>query len=122
MTAREALRAYELGLNTHRFDAVADLIAPDAVFWFSDGNHHGTDAVQAAFEQTWQVLNNDTYWLDEVEWIAEGETAAVCIYRFNWKTQIDGRSASGSGRGTTVLHRIADQWKIIHEHLSANPG
>lgn len=122
MTARDALKAYELALNVHRFDAVADLIAPDAVFWFSDGNHRGIDAIRIAFEETWRVLNNDTYWLDEVQWIAEAEAVAVSIYRFNWKSEIDGRAISASGRGTTVLRRIAGQWQIVHEHLSANPG
>ncbi len=122
MTAREALKAYELGLNTHRLDAVADLIAPDAAFWFLDGNQRGVDAIKAAFEKTWQVLNNDAYWLDEVEWIAEGKTAAVSIYRSNWKSEVDGRALSGSGRGTTVLRRVAGRWQIVHEHLSRNPG
>ena len=122
MTAREALKAYELGLNAHRLDAVADLIAPDAAFWFSDGNQRGVDAIKAAFEKTWQVLNNDAYWLDEVEWIAEGKTAAVSIYQFNWKSEGDGRALSGSGRGTTVLRRVAGRWQIVHEHLSRTPG
>ena len=105
-TARDVLKAYELGLNTHRFDAVADLIASDAAVWFSDGNHRGIGAIEAAFEKTWQILNNDTYWLDEVEWRGESETVAACIYRFNWKSEVDGRVVGGFGRGTTVLRCI----------------
>ena len=55
-------------------------------------------------------------------WIADGDTAAACIYRFNWKATVDGKPRSGSGRGTTVLDHAAGRWQIVHEHLSAYPG
>jgi uncharacterized protein (TIGR02246 family) len=120
-TARDLLRAYEQRINTHNFDRLVDLIAPDAVFWFSDGSHQGIDAIRAAFERTWLSLSNDTYWLDDVEWIAESDAAAVCLYRFNWQAGANVR-ASGHGRGTTVLSRPDGGWRIVHEHLSHWPG
>lgn len=123
MSARDALKAYEDRINRHDFDLLADLIAPDATFWFSDGTHHGIDAIRAAFEATWQVMgDSERYWLDQLDWIAEGDSAASCTYRFNWQTTMDGQPASGSGRGTTVLKRVGDRWWIVHEHLSRNPG
>ncbi len=121
-SAETVLRAYEERINRHDFDLLVDLIAPDAVFWFSDGSHKGHAAIRAAFEKTWAVLANDTYWLTELNWIATGGDAAACIYRFNWKTIIDGEPRSGSGRGTTVLVRRAAGWQIVHEHLSRNPA
>jgi ketosteroid isomerase-like protein len=122
MTARDALKSYELVINRHDFDALLDLIAPNAVFWFSEGSHRGIADIRAAFERTWRTLSDETYWLDQVEWIAEGDVAAACVYRFNWRATIDGKEASGSGRGTTVLSRASGRWQIVHEHLSAHPG
>lgn len=123
MSARNVLSAYADRINEQDFDRLVELIAPDAVFWFSDGSHHGIAAIRAAFEATWKVMGPDErYWLDQDEWIAEGGNAATCIYRYNWSTTFDGKPASGSGRGTTVLKRVDDRWWIVHEHLSRYPG
>ena len=121
MTSREVLKSYELYLNRRDFDTLADLIAPDAVFWFSDGSHRGIAAIRAAFEATWRALPEETYWLDELEWLAEAGRAAACTYRFNWRATRNGQPISGAGRGTTVLHHNGDRWQIVHEHLSLNP-
>lgn len=119
MTARETLAAYADRINRQDFDLLVDLIAPDAVFWFSDGTHRGIAAIRAAFEATWRLMGDDEhYWLNQLEWIAEGDNTAACTYRFNWTAG----GASGSGRGTTVLRRVDDRWRIAHEHLSRNPG
>jgi ketosteroid isomerase-like protein len=117
MSAREVLEAYEDRINRHDFDLLIEFIAPDASFWFSDGTHVGIAAIREAFERTWLTLADETYWLDQREWI-EGDTAAACTYRFNWTATLDGKPASGSGRGTTVLKREGDRWWIVHEHLS----
>ena len=119
MTAREVLAAYADRINQQDFDLLVDLIAPDAVFWFSDGTYVGIAAIRAAFETTWQLMgSSEVYWLDALDWIAEGGDAAACTYRFNWETA----DAAGSGRGTTVLKRVDDRWWIVHEHLSRWPG
>lgn len=39
-------------------------------------------------------------------------------YDCSWSGVINGEPASGSGRGTTVLQRSQDGWKVVHEHLS----
>jgi ketosteroid isomerase-like protein len=123
MSARDVLRAYEDRINRQDFALLTDLIAPDATFWFSDGTHSGIAAIRAAFEATWQVMGpSERYWLDQPEWIAEGDSAAACIYRFNWEITVEGKRDSGSGRGTTVLQRADDRWWIVHEHLSRFPG
>jgi len=122
MSARDVLQAYEDRINRHDFDLLIDLIAPDATFWFSDGSHRGIAEIRAAFEATWRVIGDtEHYWLDQREWIAEGDDAAACTYRFNWKTTVNGIEASGTGRGTTVLKRVDDRWWIVHEHLSGMP-
>ena len=123
MTAQDVLDAYADRINRQDFSLLTELIAPDATFWFSDGTHSGIAAIRAAFEATWQVMGpSEHYWLDQLEWIADGEGAAACIYRFNWEITVEGRREAGSGRGTTVLRRVDDRWWIVHEHLSRHPG
>ena len=121
MTARDVLKAYESLINRHDFSVLAGLIADDASFWFSDGPHHGLVEIRSAFEHTWQRLGDETYWLDDLVWIAEGETAAACTYRFNWESTLAGQKHTGSGRGTTVFRKTKKGWQIVHEHLSRFP-
>jgi ketosteroid isomerase-like protein len=123
MTARDVLAAYTDRINRQDFDLLIELIAPDATFWFTNGTYSGIAAIRAAFEATWQAMGpSENYWLDELEWIAEADSAAACIYRYNWEISVDGKRQSGSGRGTTVLKRLGDRWWIAHEHLSGWPG
>jgi ketosteroid isomerase-like protein len=118
MTARDVLAAYAERINAQDFDLLLDLIASDATFWFTSGTHRGIEAIRAAFEATWQVMGPDErYWLTDIEWVADGDAAASCIYQFNWSA----KGESGSGRGTTVLARTSAGWRIVHEHLSGMP-
>jgi len=122
MSAMEHMKLYEAKINLHRFDEVEQLISPDAIFWFTDGTYRGIDEIRAAFERTWQKLQNETYWLENIEWIGFGQTLASCTYHYNWKTEIGGKIFEGKGRGTTVLKSENGQWKIVHEHLSRFPS
>lgn len=116
------MRAYEARINRNDFDLMVDLIARDAIFVFSDGTHHGIAEIRTAFEATWRALNNDTYALSEIVWLARSATLAACTYRFDWSTIRDGRPESGAGRGTTVMRMAPGGiWQVIHEHLSAMP-
>ncbi len=108
-------------INRRRFAEVAPLIDENAVFWFTDGSHVGHKAIRSAFERTWASLVNETYWLEDLQWLAMDEAAAGCTYRFHWTAEIDGQPRAGAGRGTTVLRRSDSGWKIVHEHLSAMP-
>tara|TARA_R110002124_G_scaffold63350_19_gene173171 strand:- start:11047 stop:11403 length:357 start_codon:yes stop_codon:yes gene_type:complete len=108
-------------INAHRFEAVAPLIAPDAVFWFGDGSHSGIGAIEQAFARTWSRLREETYWLEDLRWLVRDEAVAVCLYRFCWRATIDGVDQAGDGRGTSVLERRAAAWLIVHEHLSPAP-
>ncbi|GGA35003.1 YybH family protein [Pelagibacterium lentulum] len=120
-TPEEAMASYEKEIAVQSFDAVAKVIAPDAVFWFTNGSHIGLAAIRQAFEETWLTLVDETYWLTNLHWQAKGDRAAACTYQFNWKATVDGKPASGSGRGTTVLENRDGSWLIVHEHLSPDP-
>ncbi len=87
MDSPEALLAhYEDVINLHDFDLILPLLSADAVFWFNDGSHVGLSAVRAAFESTWAGFPLERYWLEDIVWIARGNVAAACVYRFCWTT------------------------------------
>jgi ketosteroid isomerase-like protein len=117
----EFLRDYIRATNTHRFDAVAPLIAEDAIFWFTSGSFRGPEAIRAAFEKTWRMIQDEEYTVEDVHWLAIDESSAACLYTFHWRGLIDGIAREGSGRGTTVLKKTNGNWSIVHEHLSAWP-
>lgn len=120
-TPETVMAAYAELINQHDFSLLILLIAPDASFWFSSGTYLGHQEVREAFERTWRRLTNETYWLENLVWIAKGDDAASCTYRFHWRAIVDGLPAEGMGRGTSVLARLGDSWFIVHEHLSAYP-
>jgi ketosteroid isomerase-like protein len=121
MRPQDTLKQYEAKINLHDFDQLAPLISADAIFWFNDGSHSGLDEIRSAFEATWSKFPLEHYWLEDMTWIAPGETAAGCTYHFRWKAMVGGRALSGGGRGTTILRNEHGVWKIVHEHLSQIP-
>ncbi len=122
MTPDEFMRAYEQRTNTHRFAEISPLIADNAVYWFNDGSFQGKEAIQQACEQTWRFIQDERYTIDHVQWLISSEQNAVCIYFFHWQGLVNGHSAQGNGRGTSVLTRSAGRWQVIHEHLSNLPA
>ena len=121
MSAREILKKYETEINKNNFDLLLPMISKDSKFWFSSGTYTGLDQIRKAFEKTWAMIKEEVYWLEDVEWIAESETAAVCTYTFNWKGKIEEKPCEGKGRGTSCFKKESEGWKIIHEHLSHFP-
>lgn len=113
------VRAYEEAANSRDLVRLASMIAPDAVYWFSDGSHRGRNAVLGAIEGTFATIRDEVYRIEELEWVVHGEGQAVCRYRFAWTGTVDGRPRSGSGRGTNVLVHTDGGWQMLHEHLSA---
>lgn len=113
------VRAYEQATNSHDIARLAPLIAPEAVYWFSDGSHRGRRAVLAAIAETFATIRDEVYRIHDLEWIAQSSNHAVCRYRFTWNGTIDGQPKSGSGRGTNVLVNTDGTWQMLHEHLSA---
>lgn len=112
------LKAYEKQTNTHNFDNVAPLIEDSATYFFSDGTFVGIEEIRKAFNETWQHIQNEEYSIKNLKWIVVSEIVAVCSYEFFWRGIVDGKTRNGRGRGTNVLVRIGDTWKMKHEHLS----
>lgn len=82
------------------------------------GAYHGIHAIRTAIERTFATILDEVYRIEELEWVAVSEALAVCRYRFSWSGAIDGKPASGQGRGTNVVTKRDGDWKMLHEHLS----
>ena len=111
--------AYERATTSHQIEQLAPLIAVEAVYWFSDGSHHGREAVLTAISATFDTIRDEVYRISELEWIARGPEYAVCRYRFSWAGVVEGQPRSGKGRGTNVVINRGGVWQILHEHLSS---
>lgn len=113
------MRAYEAATNAHDLDATLELIAGDAVYLFSDQSSHiGKEAIAKALQANFDAIKNETYRIGEPRWLAASEEVAACVYEFSWSGEIEGKPASGSGRGTSVLRCVDGKWRVSHEHLS----
>lgn len=119
-TPEAAFRRYQAEINGHDFDRLArDVIAPDALFVFTNEMHRGTAAVRSAFNATWSVLPDEIYTMSEPEWLARDRDTALVAFRYSYKgTMTNGRSLSGGGRGTNLYKRTPAGWRLAYEHLS----
>ena len=116
-SAREFVGAYEAALGTQQWDVIRPLVHPDCTVTFSDGTYRGIAQVGAAFRKTFALIQDEVYEMREVNWVLETETTAVMTFRFYWSGVINGKKASGSGRGTSVLVNGPGGWQLICEHL-----
>jgi len=123
MTPEEFMQLYERKMVRRHFEDVDPLIADNAVFWFNDGSFSGKHVIRKAFDQTWALeIQDEKYWLDNINWLAKGEGFAVCTFSYHWTGVVRGKLKNlGDGRGTCVLKRFESGWKIAHEHLSREP-
>jgi len=119
MTPQEMISAYERANNSHVWGNVEPFIHNDATYWFTDGSYRGIDEIEKAITATFEKIQNETYSIRNVRWIATEPTVAVCTYLFRWEGVVDGKPKQGEGRGTNVFVKTEDKWKIMHEHLSA---
>lgn len=120
-THEGALQALLRATNTHDFSNVGPLIAKDAVYFFSDATVSGRSAVGSYFRKTWETIEEEEYWAEDIRWPVVSDTTAVAIYRFRWRGYIDGESEQGSGRGTNVFVKSSEgRWLLAHEHLSVD--
>jgi ketosteroid isomerase-like protein len=112
------MHRYEQATNRHDFDQLVPLIADDATCWFTEGSYHGIDEIRAAVERTFATILDEVYTIENLDWVAVSDDLAVCRYRFRWTGVVDGKQASGQGRGTNVVTKRGGAWKMLHEHLS----
>jgi len=117
----EVLRNYIKATNTHKFDEVRKMLHPNATYFFTDQNCTTHEEIQAYFENAWTVVKNENYEAHDVKWLYTESHSATCIYTYFYEGYINGKYTSGRGRATNVFIKEADEWLLIHEHLSPLP-
>ncbi len=118
-TPDDFMREYERATRRHGLEATLSMIDDEAVYLFSDGSAHvGKQAIEIAIGRNFEIIRDEVYSIDNLRWLVNSEETAVCVYDFSWTGLVNGKPASGSGRGTTVLIRSGESWKVAHEHLS----
>lgn len=118
MKPEEFIHAYERVLGTQSWDNVEPLVHEDACVTFSDGTvHKGKSQVRAAFERNFSLIQNEKYSISNVHWVMKDSNTAVYLFEFQWSGIINEKPASGMGRGTCVLIKENEQWKLLVEHL-----
>lgn len=118
-TPDDLMEAYQSATNSHDLQATLALIAEEAVYLFSNESVHvGQEQIARALQRNFDLIQDETYTTTGRTWLVETAEVAVCVYDYAWTGTINGKPASGSGRGTTVLRRFGDEWKVVHEHLS----
>ena len=118
MTPDAFITAYESALATQDWRAVAPLVHSDVFVTFSNGTvHEGIAAVEAAFTPNFSLIQGETYAIANVRWVLKTSETAVYLFDFSWSGVINGEHMSGGGRGTSVLVRVGEQWKLLVEHL-----
>lgn len=118
MNPEDFVQAYERALATQELIQVDPLIHSDACVTFSNGTvHKGRQEVRAAFERNFSSIRDEIYTISNVHWVMKSDRAAVYLFDFNWSGTINGKPASGAGRGTSVLIMDDGKWKLLVEHL-----
>ena len=119
MNPEEFIQAYERALATQDWSHAERLIHDDVCVTFSNGSvHKGKLEVKRAFETNFSLIKDEDYSITNVHWVKKGSEAAVYLFEFHWTGFINGKKASGSGRGTSVLIKEGKEWKLLVEHLS----
>jgi ketosteroid isomerase-like protein len=118
-TADQFMLAYERATNSHDADLVLSLVDEEAVYLFSDESVHvGKTAIEKVLRRNFELIEAEDYSISNLTWLVNSGDVAACVYDYAWSGLIEGECASGFGRGTTILKRSKDGWKVIHEHLS----
>ena len=118
------LNRFEQIAEKENFDLIQDMVHPNAVFRFNDGDFVGRQAVRGAFEKTWKGSANvkkERFYLTDIQVLTVDQSSATATYTYNWEGSMDGQSFRIQGRGTRVLIVENGRIQIIHEHLSRYP-
>lgn len=123
MNPEDFIRAYEQALGTQDWIEVEPLVHRDACVTFSSGVvHKGVTQVKAAFEKNFSSIKDEKYSISNVHWVMKNDATAVYLFDFHWSGMINGKPASGAGRGTSVIVRDGSKWKLLVEHLGPKPA
>jgi len=121
MTPTLFVAAYEDALASQNWEIVAPLIHDDCVATFTSGTYRGKKEVELIFRRNFASIKGEHYSISNVHWVKQGEGFAVFTFDYQWSGVIGGKSASGGGRGTSVIVTSGSGWQLISEHLGPPP-
>ncbi len=121
MTPDNLLQSYEKAISSQNWARVEPLMHNGVCVTFSTGTFKGIDSVKTVFEKNFKLIKDEDYKISNVHWALSNDIQAVCLYDFTWTGLINSEPCSGGGRGTSVLVKIGNEWKIITEHLGPHP-
>ena len=107
------------------FDLLEDMIDERAYVRFNDGDHVGRAAVRAAFEKTWRgdpTVVKAAFYLSDIVVLTTDVASATATYTYVWEGAQGDQRFRIQGRGTRVLAFDGEDFRIVHEHLSAFPS
>jgi ketosteroid isomerase-like protein len=117
MTPTLFVAAYEKALASQKWDIVAPFIHDDCVATFTSGTYKGKKEVEAIFRRNFASIKSEHYAITNVHWVKQSEGFAVFTFDYQWSGEIGGKSASGGGRGSSVIVNSGTGWQLISEHL-----
>ncbi|RZT15488.1 YybH family protein [Fictibacillus sp. BK138] len=118
MTNFETLSQYIDATNSHLFTNVQSFIHDNAVFLFQEKCYKGIQEIRDYFDNTWSLIKDEDYRIDNIQWLSILDESALCIYNYHWSGFYKGEKVSGSGKATNAFLKTDGCWKIIHEHLT----
>jgi ketosteroid isomerase-like protein len=121
MTPALFVAAYENALASQNWDIVAPLIHDDCVATFTSGTYRGKREVEGIFRRNFASIKGEHYSISNVHWVKQSEGFAAFTFDYQWSGVIGGKSASGGGRGTSVIVTSGSGWQLISEHLGPPP-
>jgi ketosteroid isomerase-like protein len=115
----EFLKRFEDASAAKLFANVVGMIHPHALFRFNDGDYRGLEAIQRAFESTWNHdVKDERYYLSDVEVLSVDTSSAAAAFHFNWSGVGPQGPFQIVGRGTSLLVLHDGKLKVMLEHLS----
>ncbi|MEM7102748.1 MAG: nuclear transport factor 2 family protein [Bacteroidota bacterium] len=118
MTPDEFIKAYEKALGSQNWANVDPLVHDNANVIFSNGKvNKGKSAVQAAFEHNFTAIKNETFVIENVNWLHKSSVIAVYTFEYKWEGIFNGQKIGGQGVGTSVLKLEEGHWQLLSEHL-----
>ena len=117
MTPTLFVAAYEDARASQNWDIVAPLIHDDCVATFTSGTYRGKNEVEVIFRRNFASIKGEHYAITNVHWVKQSDGFAVFTFDYQWSGVIAGKSASGGGRGSSVIVKSGTGWQLISEHL-----
>lgn len=107
MTPGDYKRELVARMNAKDLDGALELIADDAVYFWSNGSAmFGKAAIAAALKANFDTIGDDTYETNDVTWLVETDDVAACVFSFRWTGVVEGKAVSGRGAAHRCCARL----------------